>query len=49
LPGLYPTLVAALIQFTREFNFVKNSFDLLFLDHSLEVLSTVYRAQNFHW
>jgi len=26
-----------------------NSFDLLLLDHSLEVLSTVYTARNLHW
>jgi len=28
---------------------VKNSFDLLLLDHSLEVLSTAHTAQNLHW
>jgi len=27
----------------------KNRFDLLLLDHSLEVLSTVHTAQNLHW
>ena len=34
--GLYPTLVADLIQFTRALNSVTNSFDLSLLDHSLE-------------
>jgi len=48
LPGLSPTLVASLIQFTRALNSVKNSFDLLLLDHSLEVLSTVHTARNLH-
>jgi len=28
---------------------VKNSFDLLLLDHSLEILSTVHTARNLHW
>jgi len=28
---------------------VKNNFDLLLLDHSLEVLSTVHTARNLHW
>jgi len=28
---------------------VKNSFDLLLLDHSLEVLSTVLTARNLLW
>ena len=36
MPGLSPTLVAGLLQFTRATNFVTNSFDLLLLDHSLE-------------
>ena len=42
--GLSPTLVAVLIQFTRALNSVKNSFDLLLLDHSVEVLSTVHET-----
>jgi len=46
MPGLSPTLVAGLIQFTRALNSAKNSFDLLLLDHSLEVLSTVHTARN---
>jgi len=40
------TLVVGLIKFTRALNSVKNSFDLLLLDHSLEVLSTVPTAKN---
>jgi len=36
LPGLSPTLVAGLIQFTRALNSVTHRFDLLLLDHSLE-------------
>jgi len=36
LPGLSPTLVAGLIQFTHALNSVTNRFDLLLLDHSLE-------------
>jgi len=36
LPGLAPTLVAGLIQFTRALNSAANRFDLLLLDHSLE-------------
>jgi len=31
-----------------DLNSVKNSFDLLLLDHSLKVLSTVYTARNLH-
>jgi len=38
LLGLSPTLVEGLIQFTRALNSVKNSFDLLLLDHSLKSL-----------
>jgi len=48
LPGLSATLVAGLNQFTRALNFVKNSYDLLLLDHSLDVLSVVHTAQNLH-
>ena len=48
MPGLFPALVVDLIQFTRALNSVTNSFDLLLLDHSLEVLSTVHTAQNLH-
>jgi len=48
LPGLPPTLVTDLIQFTRALNSVKNSFDIVLLDHSLEVLSTAHTAQNLH-
>jgi len=40
LLGLSPTLVAALIQFTRALNSVKNSFDILLIDHSLEYFAT---------
>ena len=36
MPGLSPTLVAGVIQFTRALNSVTNRFDLLFPDHSLE-------------
>jgi len=36
LPGLSPTLVTALILFTRALNSVENNIDLLLLDHSLE-------------
>jgi len=36
LPGLSPTLVAGLIEFTRALKSVTNSFDLLLLDYSLE-------------
>jgi len=36
LPGLSPTLVARLIQFTRALNSLTNIFDLLLLDHTLE-------------
>ena len=45
LPGLSTTLVVGLIQFSRALNSVKNSFDILLLDHSLEVLSTVHTAK----
>jgi len=48
MPGVSPTLVAGLIQFTRALNSVKNSFDLLLLDHSLEALSTVHTAQSLY-
>jgi len=48
LPGLSPNLIAGLIQFTRSLNSVKNSFDLLLLDHCLEVLSIVHTARNLH-
>jgi len=44
--GVSTTQAADLIQFTRALNSVKNSFDLLLLDHSLEVLSTVNTARN---
>jgi len=36
LPGLSPTLVAGVIQFTRALNSVTNRFGLLLLAHSLE-------------
>jgi len=49
LLGLSPTLVSGLTQFTCALNSVKNSFDLLLLDRSLEVLSTVHTARNMHW
>jgi len=48
LPGLPSTLVTDLIQFTRVLNSVKNSFDIVLLDDSLEVLSTAHTAQNLH-
>jgi len=40
-----PILDVGLIQFTCASNSVKNSFDLLLLDHSLEVLGTVQYTQ----
>ena len=40
-------VVAGLIQFTRALNSVKNSFDILLLDHSLEVLITVHAARTW--
>jgi len=43
------TMVAGLTQVTRALNSVKKSFDILLLDHSLEVFSTVHTAQNLHW
>jgi len=36
MPGLSPTLVAGLIEFTRALNSVTNILDLLLLHHSLE-------------
>ena len=36
MPGLSPTLVAGLIQFTRALNSLTHRFDLLLLDHSHE-------------
>jgi len=51
MPALSPTLVAGRQTdrqrlFTRTFNSVNNSFDLLLLDHPIKVLSTVHTARN---
>jgi len=48
-PVCPPPMVAGPIQFTRALNSVKSSFDLLLLDHSLEVLRTVHTERNLHW